>query len=93
LEVVDLAEQIIEKHPEIELIVPHIAFDQLIGKFIKDGNWWRFICDWEYEIISRCDLFIIGHQLDPKISSGMIWEWSFAKRFNKEIIDVRNLLK
>jgi len=87
-----LAEEIVSLHPDIVLIVPHIAFDQLLQSFIRDGTWWRFICDWEYEAISRCDFFILGCELNPKTSVGMIWEWSFAKRLGKEIVSMEEFL-
>ncbi|MFQ6077464.1 MAG: hypothetical protein ACE5Z5_15270, partial [Candidatus Bathyarchaeia archaeon] len=50
------------------------------------------ICNWEYEIISRSDLFILGHPLDPKVSPGMIWEWAFAKRLGIPIVNVHELI-
>lgn len=91
-EVKALATRLVKNYRDIVLIVPHIAFDQLLSFFIEQRTWWQFIHDWEYEAISRCDLFILGCNPDPEVSSGMLWEWAFAKRLGKQIVTAEELL-
>lgn len=92
-QITKITQAIIEKtHGDIFIFVPHITIDAIIKPFIDNNTWWKFILKWEYEIMTRADLFIVGRELDINVSAGMIWEWSYAKFINKDIVNAWDIL-
>ena len=84
-----LACEIMERHPNIFIIVPHTAVDMtLFGQFeertakhtTKDHEDAERC---EYVILSKIDLFIIGTDYKD-MSSGMTWEHTFVQKLNRE---------
>lgn len=76
-----IAQEIMAHRHDVVLIVPHWAFDALMG--FPTGYETTFFADWELEIIARCDLVIVPPARD--VSAGVIWETAFARRLGKPI--------
>lgn len=76
-EVAKLVHKILKKHQSFVPIVPHFVFDALFG-FPSEGYKKAFyaIGPMEYEIISRCDLFVYSPN---HLSAGVYWELCFAR--------------
>jgi len=92
-EVLELAEKIIKKNPELVLIIPHIAVDNpKIRRAILKHYGEKQFAKWDLTLIKKCDIFIIGSKLDYKISSGMFWELAFAELLRKRIVTAEDLL-
>ena len=84
-----LAASIMDKHPNVFIILPHTAVDMtLFGEFheraskhsVEDHERAE---NCEYVILSKIDLFIIGTDYDD-MTSGMTWEHTFVKKLNRE---------
>ena len=87
-EVCVYAKKIMEKFPNIFVIVPHTAVD-----FTMFGEPKEKITDYgerdhslapqiEFTILSKIDLFIQGVPDDPTVSTGCIWEHAFVEWLN-----------
>ena len=89
LKVRKLACRIMEKHPNMFIIVPHTAVDMtLFGEFherpkIHSTKDHEDAERCEYVILSKIDLFIIGTSY-AEMSSGMTWEHTFVEKLNRE---------
>jgi len=79
---------IMDKHPNIFIIVPHTAVDiTMFGppkKKITDyGQRDHSIAPQiEFTILSKIDMFIQGVPDDPSVSAGCIWEHAFVQWLN-----------
>ena len=82
------AKKIMEKYPNIFIIVPHTAVDVTMFGEPKEK-----ITDYgardhslapqlEFTILSKIDMFIQGVPDDPTVSMGCIWEHSFVQWLN-----------
>lgn len=93
-EVLALAQKIIEKNPDLVLLIPHIAVDTpKIRDAIMKYHGHKGFAKWDLAIIQRCDMLIVGHPpLDYTTSSGCVWEAAFAELNDIEVMDVRELL-
>jgi len=84
-----LALQIMKKHPNIFIVLPHTAVDMtLFGEFHErkkrhttEDHETAETC--EYIILSKIDLLIIGTEFKD-MSPGMTWEHSFVLKLNRE---------
>ena len=73
-EVAKLVHKILKKHKDFVPFVPHFALDALYD-FPKGYTHLDFP-KMEYEIISRCDLFVYSPN---RLSTGVYWELCFAR--------------
>lgn len=86
-----IASEIVQKHSDIFLIVPHLTFNPLWADRNNPERNVR-ILQAEIEMIRRCDGLMIGVQDLKDLSPGMTWEISFARSMGKPILDI-NLLE
>lgn len=104
-EVLELAEKIIEKNPDLVLLIPHITVDNPRIRNVIVSNYGPVgFAKWDLTLIRCCHAVIIGypvgdldpkglrHSLDYMVSKGAVWEVAFGELEGKEIIDVRELL-
>jgi len=93
-EVIELSNKISARHRDLIIIIPHLVVDKGMSQSILHDKQliYDWIPVWEYEIIDRCEVFIIGHELDYKISSGCVWEYAFARWKGKEILKAWELI-
>ena len=92
-----IAKNIMDKHPNIFIILPHTAVDMtLFGEFHERGlvhgvSDHYCACALEFIILDKVDLFIIGTD-HMEMSSGMIWEHAYVDKLNcerRKVIDVK----
>jgi hypothetical protein len=87
-EVCKFAKEIMLKHPNIFVIVPHTAVDYTMygppRKHITDYGQrdHTIAAQLEFSILWNIDIFIQGVPDDPMVSMGCIWEHSFAHWLN-----------
>jgi len=92
-EIEKIARKLAQKNKDILPIVPHFTFDWIVKDKQKPTLAEHLqVCEWEIEIIKRCDMLVLCHKLDYSISSGMIWEYCIAKHFNKPIKRIEEFL-
>lgn len=90
-----LALQIMEKHPQLTILIPHYCIDAFLMHTLdfeayKKGHGNDFdlkkhldagcMC---YGIISKVDVIILGEKLDYTKSAGMVWERAFEEFLNR----------
>jgi len=73
-EVIAIGKRLVQRRPEIVPLIPHLHFDIFVD--VVPQTW---IPLWELAVIQKCDLFILGHSLDYRVSAGMVWEHAYAK--------------
>jgi hypothetical protein len=99
------ARKIMEKHPNIFIIVPHTAVDITMFGLPKDNMILYDIKDHvlapqlEFTILSKIDVFIRGVPDNPSVSMGCMWESAFVQWLNTWrkrkviIIDLKDILR
>lgn len=84
-----MAKKIMEKHPDVFVLVPHYAVDAMLDGTIT----WRRK-DWDERrrmyggmmslaLVAKCDIFILGCPPEYKYSHGVTWEWVFVNLLNR----------
>lgn len=85
----NIGKKIMEKHPNIFVIVPHTSVDiTMFGPprdSVKDygPREHSLAPQIEFTILSKIDMFIMGVPDDPSVSMGCIWEHAFCLWLNK----------
>lgn len=96
-EVRKIALKLIKKYPEIVPLIPHYCFNfaKKNPEDIKKQTTEEHVqsISWELEAIGRCDCFIIGKELNYDESTGVTWEYCYAKSLGKPIYEASDLLK
>lgn len=99
------AKEIMTKHPNVFIIVPHTSVDTTMfgppRRCMKDyGNRDNTVAaKLEFTILSKIDIFIQGVPDDPSVSMGCIWEHAFCLWMNSfrkkqiRIITLEEVLK
>jgi len=76
-EVKKLVHKVLKKHEDFVPLVPHFVFDALFGSPEEGyGSLFASIGPMEFEVISRCDLFVYS---PFHLSKGVYWELCFAR--------------
>jgi len=86
-EACSLAKEIMKKHADIFIIVPHSAVDYTLFGEPKDISGYKdtdhlLAPQLEFTILWNIDIFIRGKPLDSKVSIGCIWEEAFVRWLN-----------
>lgn len=84
-----IAIEIMKKHPDWYVIVPHFAIDALLDGTVKWEDGHKFD-EWRrgqaglmaIAFLSRCDKMILGCTPTYEHSAGVTWEWNFVKLLN-----------
>lgn len=83
--------EIMKKHPDIYVIVPHYCVDAILDGTV---TWdMRKLKEFSKErrkmggmlsvmLVSRCDIFILGCPPEYKYSHGVTWEWVLVHTLN-----------
>ena len=87
------AQRILEQFDDLVLLIPHFVFDAVwadVKGNLPKGYEHTKIAEQEFELIKRCDIFTYAPE---QMSSGVIWEKSFASRIGKPIFTFSELMQ
>jgi len=90
----DMALRIMQKHPDIWVIVPHFTVDGLLDGTVEWTGKTDKQCKFTKErrllgglgsvmIISKIDILILGCEPEYAVSSGVTWEWVITHFLNR----------
>lgn len=86
-----LAKKLQSKYENLVLVIPHFA-----SNFMKEGESTEEhgqAIFYDLAFIQRCDIFIVGKDLDYQESVGCVWEYYYAKILGKLIYDAKEMLR
>ena len=77
-EITKLVQDLLAVRKDIIPIVPHLAFDAILG--YPEGYSNAYVLEWELEVISRVDAVCFPPPQSPaKSLCGVLWEAAFAR--------------
>jgi len=89
-EITALVREIWKKRNDIIPMVPHCVFDTIFGFPLVEGHTHPEVAETELALIARCDYLCF---VNDKISTGVLWEMSFAKWLGKPVVEINYFLE